>query len=69
LIDKELGLCYLRVPTWCPFRLQFYFNGHHWLAHQLDRAGIGYRLLDNAFVQLDDFDAAQRLADDFLIRV
>jgi DNA-binding MarR family transcriptional regulator len=67
-IDKELGLCYLRVPTWCPFRLQFYFNGHNWLAHQLDKAGIGYRLLDNAFVQLDDFDAAQQLADEFPIR-
>ena len=25
-IDEELGLCYLRVPTWGPFRLQFYFN-------------------------------------------
>ena len=23
LIDKDLGLCYVRVPTWCPFRLQF----------------------------------------------
>ena len=22
-IDEELGLCYVRVPTWCPFRLQF----------------------------------------------
>ena len=27
-IDADLGLCYLRVPTWCPFRLQFYCNGH-----------------------------------------
>ena len=27
-IDDEVGLCYLRVPTWCPFRLQFYCNGH-----------------------------------------
>jgi hypothetical protein len=27
-IDPMLGLCYLRVPTWAPFRLQFYFNGH-----------------------------------------
>ena len=26
-IDAELGLIYLRVPTWCPFRLQFYCNG------------------------------------------
>jgi hypothetical protein len=41
-IDEELGLCYRRVPTWCPFRLQFYCNGHNWLARQLDRRKIGY---------------------------
>ena len=34
-IDEELGLCFLRVSTWSPFRLQFYFNGHNWLASQL----------------------------------
>jgi hypothetical protein len=67
-IDEELGLCYLRVPTWCPFRLQFYFNGHSWLARQLDKAGISYKLLDNAFVQLDDFEAAQLIADALPIR-
>jgi hypothetical protein len=27
-IDADLGLCYVRVPTWCPFRLQVYCNGH-----------------------------------------
>ena len=37
-IDEELGLCYLRVPTWCPFRLQFYCNGHSWLAPTAQRA-------------------------------
>jgi len=58
----------LRVPTWCPFRLQFYFNGHNWLARQLDKAAIGHKLLDNAFVDVDDFEAAQRIADDFPIR-
>jgi DNA-binding MarR family transcriptional regulator len=67
-IDEELGLCYLRVPTWSPFRLQFYFNGHGWLARQLDKAGIGYKLLDNAFVKLDDFEAAQQIVDAFPIR-
>ncbi len=30
-IDEDFGLCYLRVPTWAPFRLQFCFNGHNWL--------------------------------------
>jgi hypothetical protein len=67
-IDEEFGLCYLRVPTWCPFRLQFYFNGHQWLANRLRKKNIGFELLDNAFVRIDDFPAAQRLADDFPVR-
>ena len=62
-IQPELGLCYLRVPTWAPFRLQFYFNGHNALARLLDKKGIGYSLLDNAFVQCDDWDMAQTLSD------
>ena len=45
LIDEEFGLCYARVPTWAPFRLQIYFNGHYWLARQLTKAGIGFEML------------------------
>lgn len=33
-LDDELGLCYLHVPTWSPFRLQFHFIGHNWPARQ-----------------------------------
>jgi hypothetical protein len=62
-IHPALGLCYLRVPTWAPFRLQFYCNGHHVLARQLTRAGIAYTLLDNAFVDIADWAQAQVLAD------
>jgi hypothetical protein len=62
-IDQALGLCYLRVPTWCPFRLQFYCNGHSWLARKLAAAGIDFTLADNAFVQLSDLERAQGLAD------
>lgn len=62
-IDAKLGLCYLRVPTWCPFRLQFYCNGHGWLARQLTAAGIDFTLADNAFVRVADLDRAQTLAD------
>src|SRR6185295_15052636 len=62
-IDAELGLIYLRVPTWCPFRLQFYCNGHSWLARQLTAAGIGFTLADNAFLHIDDWERAQALAD------
>jgi hypothetical protein len=62
-IDEKFGLCYLRVPTWCPFRLQFYCNGHSWLARKLTAAGIEFSLADNAFVRIADFERAQTLAD------
>lgn len=62
-IDRDLGLCHLRVPTWAPFRLQFCMNGHNWLASRLKRHRIGYQLLDNAFIGIDDFQRAQQIAD------
>src|SRR6266404_3936373 len=62
-IDEELGLCYVRVPTWCPFRLQFYCNGHNWLARQLERHKIGFQMLDNASVEIEDWARAQQLAE------
>ena len=61
-IDPDYGLCYLRVPTWSPFRLQFYFNGHNALATQLNQAGIGFEQIENAFVHIDDFEQANQLA-------
>ena len=64
-IDAELGLVYLRVPTWAPFRLQFYCNGHSWLARQLTAEGIGFTAADNAFARIDDWSRAQALADGF----
>jgi hypothetical protein len=62
-MDAELGLVYLRVPTWAPFRLQFYCNGHSWLARQLTAEGIAFTAADNAFVRIDDWQRAQDLAD------
>lgn len=61
-VDAELGLCYLRVPTWCPFRLQFYCNGHARLALQLAQQQMAYTALDNAFGQLADYPQANALA-------
>lgn len=62
-IDPDLGLCYLRVPTWCPFRLQFYFNGHAWVAAQLRQKGVACELIDNAFVHIADYVVANQLAE------
>lgn len=64
-IDEQLGLCYLRVPTWCPFRLQFYCNGHNELAAQLRQKGIAFEMVDNAFVSIADYAVANDLAAHF----
>jgi hypothetical protein len=64
-IDPDLGLCYLRVPTWCPFRLQFYFNGHNALARQLPKAQIAFEQIDNAFFRIADFERANEYAATF----
>lgn len=62
-----LGLVYVRVPTWLPFRLQIYFNGHNWLASRLRLAGLQFQMEDNALVGCEDWKKAQELADDFSI--
>ncbi|MFQ5448456.1 MAG: MarR family transcriptional regulator [Saprospiraceae bacterium] len=66
-IDEELGLCYVRVPTWCPFRLQIYFNGHNWLASKLRKQKIAFSLVDNAFDAIENNEQAQKLADSLSI--
>src|SRR5664279_1451558 len=63
----EAALCSLRVPTWSPFRLQFYCNGHSVLARQMSQRNIEYRVLDNAFGWIADFETAQQLADEFRV--
>lgn len=62
-IDAVFGLCYLRVPTWCPVRLQFYCNGHNWLAHKLTKGHIPHVVQENAFLAIDNFHKAQALCD------
>ncbi len=62
-VDEQLGLCHVRVPTWLPCRLQVYFNGHNWLAGQLRGLGIDYRMADNAFTHIADWQRAQRISN------
>lgn len=62
-IDPYLGYGYIRVPTWCPFKLQIYINGHNILANELDKQGMKYSMIDNAFDYIDDFSKAQEICD------
>ena len=68
-IDETIGLCYMRVPTWCPFRLQFYFNGHNWLSSELTAQGIQFIAIDNCYIDIEDFAAAQKISDRFSIKI
>lgn len=63
--DPDIGFGYVRVPTWCPFQLQVYFNGHNVLANQLASKKIGFSMIDNAFDYIEDFEKAQQISDGF----
>jgi len=62
-VDGELGLCHVRVPTWLPCRLQVCLNGHNRPAGQLSKPGIDYRMADNAFTHIADWQRAQRMSN------
>jgi hypothetical protein len=63
-IDEQLGLCYFRVQTFFPFKVQIYFNGREQLARKLDREQIIYEKDNNCINYISDFERAQDLADD-----
>ena len=68
IMDPQYGLFYLRIPTWAPFRLQFYFNGHDWLQRRMTADDLTYRKADNCFVQISDFQHAQSIVDTFEVK-
>lgn len=61
-LHEQLGLLHLRLQTWFPFAIHLCLNGRHWLARQLDQAGIGYVQRENCFTWIEDPAQAQRLA-------
>jgi hypothetical protein len=67
-IDPYLGYGYIRVPTWCPFKLQVYINGHNILANELDKHNIKYSMIDNAFDFIEDFGAAQEICNNIDVK-
>jgi hypothetical protein len=64
-LDAQFGLMHVRLQTWFPYTIQVYVNGHDWLARQMRKAGLGFTQHDNAFLELDNPERAQKLADRF----
>jgi hypothetical protein len=50
-----------RIQSWFPFDIYVCLNGREWLGRQMDRAGIGYRRVENCFPWIEDPTEAQRL--------
>lgn len=62
-IDPQFGFMHVRIPTWFPFTIQIYLNGHEWLARKLDQHTIPYTKLENAFLWIENPQRAQRFSD------
>ena len=58
-LDREMGLIHVKLPTWFPFRLQVYVNGHAWLAKKVDRHGVKFVWRENAFLRVEDLSLAR----------
>jgi hypothetical protein len=62
-LDRELGLCHVRIQSWLPFNVHICVNGREWLCRGLEAAGVVFRRSDNCLVHVADAPAAQRLLD------
>jgi hypothetical protein len=61
--DEVLGPIVMRVGAFFPFQSTYYLNGHSFIEQELNRAKIGFRKNDNAFLAVDDPAALQAAAD------
>ena len=61
-LDPVYGLRYTRLQTWFPFTMHVGLNGREWLAQQMTQAGMAFTQKDNCFTWIEDFAAAQTLA-------
>src|SRR6266700_4292723 len=60
----KFGFMHLRLQSWVPFQVDVCLNGRHWLARQLDQAGLAYRKRENCLVWVQDVSQAQKLLDE-----
>ena len=61
--DETLGPMVMRIASFLPFQATYYLNGHSFIEQELNRAQIGFRKNDNAFLAVDDVTALKAAAD------
>ena len=60
---EDYGFMSVRLQTWAPYEVQIALNGREWLKRQLDKTGVKYVLGGNKFLDIEDYELAQRLLD------
>ncbi len=63
LDDADWGEAFIKVCSYAPWGLKVYLNGHEWLKRQLAKEGIGFEALDNGFLNCQNPQRLQQLAD------
>ncbi len=62
-VDADFGPFFLKFCSYFPYNAKLCVNGNHWAQQQAAKAGVGFVPLDNAFAQVDDPAALQRICD------
>jgi hypothetical protein len=60
---EDYGFMSVRLQTWMPYEVQIALNGREWLKRLLDKSGVKYVLDGNKFLDIEDYEFAQRLLD------
>ena len=60
---EDYGFMSVRMQTWAPYEVQIALNGREWLKRLLDKSGVRYVLDGNKFLDVEDYEFAQRLLD------
>ena len=63
VLDPIMGPMSLCVASYLPFSVNCFMNGHSFLAGELRRAGVAFRMEDNAIIRCADPDLLNTIAE------
>lgn len=61
IMDRDFGLCFIKVCTYLPFEVKVCFNGHEWAKQQCRQAGIAFEALSNGFASCAEPERLQAI--------
>jgi hypothetical protein len=61
IMDKDFGLCFIKVCTYLPFEVKVCFNGHEWAKQQCHQEGIAFAALSNGFASCAEPERLQAI--------